>query len=223
LNFNHCPPVELLELNTESINGKRHYVTPNGKYPSITTVLGSFPNPALQEWRKRVGEVEANKVSAVASSRGTKFHLLCEQYLLNQEINKKQFMPDALGAFYEFKDILHRINNIHRLEVPLYSNKLKVAGRCDAIAEFDGELSIVDFKTSKKEKREDWIQSYFIQATFYAMAYFELTGISAKQIAILISVDDGDNQVFVKPVKEYSKITVYKIKEYYKYYHFQNI
>jgi len=217
--FNHCPPVELLELSTESINGKRHYVTPDGKYPSITSVLGAFPNPALVEWRKRVGEAEANRVSAFASSRGTKFHSLCEQYLLNQELDKKQYMPDVLSSFYEFKNILHRINDIHRLEVPLYSNKLKVAGRVDCIANFDGELSIIDFKTSKKEKREDWIETYFIQATFYSMAYFELTGIAAKNIAILISVDDGDNQVFIKPVKDYVKRTVAKINEYYRLYH----
>lgn len=217
--FNHCPPVELLELSTESINGKRHYVTPDGKYPSITSVLGAFPNPALVEWRKKVGEAEANRVSAFASSRGTKFHSLCEQYLLNQELDKKQYMPDVLSSFYEFKNILHKINDIHRLEVPLYSNKLKVAGRVDCIANFEDELSIIDFKTSKKEKREDWIESYFIQATFYSMAYFELTGIAAKRIAILISVDDGDNQVFIKPVKDYVKKTVNKIDEYYRLYH----
>lgn len=219
MKFNHVTPTELLELNTETINNKRHYVTPNGKYPSITSVLGAFPNPALMEWRKRVGEAEANRVSAVASSRGTKFHLLCEKYLSNEEIDKNQFMPDALSSFYEFKEILHRINNIHKLEVPLYSDQLKVAGRVDCISEFDGKLSIVDFKTSKKEKREDWIYDYFTQATFYSMAYYELTGIQAKQIAILISVDDGDDQVFVKEVKDYIKPTIQKIKEYYKYYH----
>jgi len=217
--FKHVTPTELLELNTETINGKRHYVTPNGKYPSITSVLGAFPNPALFEWRKRVGEAEANRVSAVASSRGTKFHLLCEKYLLNEEIDKKQFMPDALNSFYEFKDILHRINNIHKLEVPLYSNQLKVAGRVDCISEFDGKLSIIDFKTSKKEKKEDWISDYFIQASFYSMAYYELTGLQAKQIAILISVDDGDDQVFIKEVKDYIPSTISKIKEYYRYYH----
>lgn len=219
MKFNHVPPTDLLELNTETINGKRHYVTPNGKYPSITSVLGSFPNPALFEWRKRVGEAEANRVSAVASSRGTKFHTLCEKYLSNEEIDKTQFMPDALGSFYEFKDILHRISDIHKLEVPLYSNQLKVAGRVDCIASFDDKLSIIDFKTSKKEKKEDWIQDYFTQATFYSMAYYELTGIQAKQIAILISVDDGENQVFLKNVKDYIPTTINKIKDYYKYYH----
>jgi genome maintenance exonuclease 1 len=219
LKFEHCPPKELLELTTESINGRRHYVTPAGKFPSITTVLGSFPNPALIEWRKRVGEVEANRISNTASSRGTKLHLLAEKYLSNEEINKKEFMPDALSSFYSFKPILDNINRIHKLEVPLYSNKLKVAGRCDAIAEYEGELSIIDFKTSKKEKKEEWIENYFIQATFYGLCYAELTGIVAKNIVILIAVDDGESQVFVKPMKEYVPKTIKKIKEYYRLYH----
>nr|QMP82991.1 MAG: hypothetical protein [Caudoviricetes sp.] len=219
MKFNHCPPAELLELTTESINGRRHYVTPVGKFPSITSVLGAFPNPALMEWRKRVGDAEANRISNTASSRGTKLHLLAEKYLSNEEINKKEFMPDALGSFYAFKPLLDNISDIHKLEVPLYSNQLKCAGRCDCIASYNGELSIIDFKTSKKEKREEWIESYFMQTTFYGLCYAELTGIVAKNIVILIAVDDGESQVFIKPLKEYVKPTIDKIKEYYRLYH----
>lgn len=217
--FNHCPPKQLVELQTENIKGKRHYITPKGKYSSITSVLGAFPNPAILEWRKRVGEEEANRVSRVATSRGTKLHLLCEKYLSNEEIDKKEFMPDALASFYSFKPLLHNINNIHKLEVPLYSDRLMVAGRCDGIAEYKGELSIIDFKTSKKEKREDWIEDYFIQTCFYGLCYAELTGIVAKQIVILISVDDGEPQEFVKPLKEFVPSLVKKVKDYYNFYH----
>lgn len=219
MKFNHVPPKELLELNTETINGKRHYVTPEGKFPSITSVLGAFPKQALLEWKKRVGEEEAARVSRRASTRGTAFHLLCEKYLSNEEINKKEFMPDALASFYSFKPLLHNINNIHKLEVPLYSSRLKVAGRCDALAEYDGELCIIDFKTSTKEKKEEWIKDYFLQGCFYSLAYWELTGIYAENIVILIAVDEGEPQEFIRPTKNYIKPLISKIKEYYKYYH----
>lgn len=219
MKFNHVPPAELLELMTEEINGKRHYITPAGKFPSITSVLGAFPKPELIAWRKRVGEQEANRVSRVASSRGTKFHLLCEKYLSNEEIDKKNFMPDALQSFYNVKHLLHNINNIHMLEVPLYSSILKVAGRTDCIGEYENDLAIIDFKTSKREKKESQIQDYFIQGCFYSLAYYELTGLMAKNIVILITVDDGNPQVFIKKTKDYVKPLINKVKEYYKLYH----
>ena len=219
MRFNHVTPTELLELNTETINGKRHYVTPKGKFPSITSVLGAFPKKALMEWRKRVGEEEANRISRTATTRGTKLHSICEKYLLNEEIDYAKLMPDIRSTFHEFKPLLHNISDIHFLEAPLYSSRLKVAGRVDVIAKYDGILSVVDFKTSRKEKKEEWIEDYFIQSTFYAMCYAELTGIIAKNIVILISVDDGENQVFVKETTDYIEKTIKKIKEYYKLYH----
>jgi len=219
--FDHCPPKELLELETEAIAGKRHYITPSGSYPSITTILSAFPKPELMEWKKRVGEAEANRISSLATSRGTKIHSLCEQYLLNEEIDKSKFMPDVLDSFYSFKPLLNNISNIHYLEAPLYSNKLKCAGRVDAIGHYNNKLSIIDFKTSRKEKREEWITDYFIQATAYSLMYYELTGIATKQIVILISVDDGENQAFIKPVKEFVSPLIKKINDYYKYYHFE--
>ena len=212
--FVHCPPIELLELNTENINGRRHYVTPDGKYPSITTVLGSFPKPELNEWRKQVGESEANRISKLSADRGTKFHSILEKYLNNEEIDRKEFMPDTLASFNSVKPIIHNINNIHKLEVPLYSNRLKVAGRCDAVAEYNGILSIIDYKTSKREKEEYQIIDYFLQATFYGLCYAELTNIVTQQIVILIAVEDGPPQVFIKNIMDYVKPLVNKINEY---------
>lgn len=212
--FVHCPPVSIQELTTESIGGKRHYVTPNGKYVSITSLLGEFNKKSIWEWRQRVGNEEANMISTKASSRGTKVHTLCEKYLNNEYVDPKKHHTDALAAFYSIKPFLTKINNIHFLECPLYSDKLMVAGRVDSIAEYDGELSVIDFKTSLREKDEDWIQSYFQQATFYGAAYYELTGIKIKQVVIMIAVDDGNPQVFVRPLKNYIKPLLEKVKYY---------
>lgn len=212
--FNHCPPVELEELNTETIDGKRHYLTPKGKYISITTLLGSFDKKHLYEWRKRVGDAEANRISAYASSRGTMVHKVCERYLLNEEISNKEYKPHILDSFYSIKPHLNNINNIHYLECPLYSDRLGVAGRSDCIANYNEQLSIIDFKTSSKEKKEEWIENYFLQGAFYASAYYELTGIVIKNIVIIIAVDDGPSQVFEKPVKNYIKLLLHKINLY---------
>ena len=128
-------------------------------------------------------------------------------------------MPDALANFYSIKPFLNNINNIHKLEVPLYSSRLKVAGRCDCLGEYKKELSVIDFKTSKREKSEENIEDYFIQAAFYGLSYAELTGIVFKKIVIIIGVDDGDSQVFVKDLKDYIKPLIFKIKTYYELYH----
>lgn len=219
MKFNHVTPTELLELNTETLNNKRHYITPVGKFPSITSVLGSFPNEGLMKWRKRVGEEEANKVSRIASNRGTKMHSLCEKYLLNEEVNNKSTTPDAFQSFISIRPFLNKINNIHFLECPLYSQRLKVAGRSDCIAEYDEKLSLIDFKTSKREKSEEYIEDYFLQGCFYSLCYGELTGISVKNIVIIIAVDDGDSQVFIKNTKDYVKPLLEKINFYYENYH----
>lgn len=216
MTFTHIPQ-NLIELETQTINGRRYYVTPNGNYPSITTVFSAFPNPKIDEWRAKVGDKEADRISKVATDRGTLIHSLCEYYLKNEEY------PESLNCidretFFNFKKILNRIDNIHGLEVPLYSDRLKVAGRTDCIGEFDGILSLIDFKTSKKEKREDWIHHYFLQATFYALCYYELTNIKIKQLAILIAVDAGENQVFVKPIKDYIQPLIEKINYFHKNY-----
>ncbi len=163
------------------------------------------------EWRNKVGEEEANKISKRASTRGNKCHKLCELYLSNESIS--QYKDDALsmGLFYQIKPYLDSINNIHALEAPLSSKLLKMAGRVDCIAEYKSELAIIDFKTSTKSKREEWIHDYFAQETAYAIMFQELTGLIPKKLVTIIACETGVPQVF----EIYDKSTyARKLKEY---------
>ena len=184
------------------VDGKRVYVTPTGGvYPSITSILGRQPKPGLDEWRKKVGDEEANKITKEASSLGSTVHLLCERYLHNHKLQSND--NEAISIFNRLRFLLSNINNIIGLEIPLYSDKLKVAGTTDCIAEYNGVLSVIDFKTSRKPKKEEWIEDYYIQAFFYLVAFFEMTGAIPEQIVILIAVRNSfEVQVFKKPVSE---------------------
>jgi len=207
----------LVNLKREEYNGKRYYVSPNGvKLPSVTTFLSHFKGDSIQKWRKKVGEEEANKISGRASRRGTKFHSIMESYIGNQEnfLKDPDIMPDMRQAFNQFVPILDRLDNVHYLETMLYSETLGLAGQVDCIAEFDGVPSIIDFKTSLKPKREDWILSYFEQCTCYSLMYEEMTSIRCKQIVVLISVDHEQPQVFVKDRNDYMPELARKIKQF---------
>ena len=197
--FNHVEhDIVLPKLTRKTTEEGRRYFTPDcNAYPSITTVLGVLSKDGIIEWRKRVGEEEANRISRQAATRGTAVHKLAEDYLDNLPDWNKGAMPANLASFNDLKTILdERLNNIYFQEEFLYSDRLKCAGQVDCIAEFDGQLSIVDFKTSRKPKKEEWITSYFIQASFYAAAFYERTGIPIKQGVILITVDGNEPQVF---------------------------
>ena len=202
------------DLETETINGKRFYKTPEGLlYPSVTTITSQHGKDKILEWRKRVGEEEANRISTRASNRGTKVHKICENYLNNEEDYARtnpahihKTMPDSIAMFKSLQPLLdEHVNNIHALEIPLYSHHLKVAGRVDCIAEYDGKLSIIDFKTSGKLKEESWIKGYFMQCSAYAVMYEERTGIPVSQIVIMIAVDSEYPQVFIKKRNDYIK------------------
>lgn len=197
--FNHVEHgVVLPKLTRQTTKSGRKYFTPEGKaYPSITTVLGVLNKEGILAWRQRVGEAEANRISQQAATRGTAVHKLAEDYLDNKEDWNKGAMPSNLQSFNDLKSILdQRLNNVWFQEEFLYSDRLKCAGQVDCIAEFDGQLSIVDFKTSRKPKKEEWITNYFIQASFYAAAFYERTSIPIKQGVILITVDGSEPQVF---------------------------
>lgn len=201
--FTH-KPIPFDDLKTVTIDGKRFYQTPEGNtYPSVTSVTGLYNKKEILEWRKRVGEAEANRISTKASSRGTRVHKLCEDYL-NNELNTDRYMPDSVGMFKSIQPIIDQyVDNIYAIEAPLYSDHLKVAGRVDCIAEFDGKLSIIDFKTSGRQKSEDKIQNYFMQCAAYAVMFEERTGIPVPRIAIVIAVDSDHPQVFVKKRNDY--------------------
>ena len=188
--FKYCPPktLEKLEANT-SATGKRLYTLPDGsRVPSITTVLSALKKESIQAWRDKVGHEVANKISRKAAGRGTNVHTLCEQYLNNDPLG--DIMPDAKEMFKTLKPLLNRINNIHYQEETLYSTKLGVAGRVDCIAEFDGKLSVIEFKTSRKIKKREWIDDYFWQTCFYSLAYEELVGDPIHNLVIIMAVEN---------------------------------
>lgn len=190
------------------IDGKRHYVTPEGgKYKSVTTILDEkLDKSSLIEWRKKVGEEEAKRISTQAANRGTAIHNIAEHYLLNNESYPTGSMPANIDTFKKLRHIIdERIGKLFGLEYYVYSDRLKTAGATDCIAEFDGVNSIIDFKTSKKLKKEEWIESYFLQATCYAMMVEERLPLVIPQIVILIAVDHEEPQVFVKPKLGYIK------------------
>ena len=203
---------ELPELVRTNIGGKRHYQTPNGSYPSITTVLSIRNKEGIYEWRKRVGNEEANRITKRAVTRGTHFHSLLEQYFLNEIDDLDTFCATALAKnpavwylFLEAVQVLEKkINNIYCIEDYLYSDEYKVAGAVDMIAEYDGVVSVIDYKTSNSDKKEEWIENYFIQGTAYAKMFTERTGIPCSQLVIFIMPDSGVPQIFTKTVEDYT-------------------
>ncbi len=205
--------VELPDITTESIKGKRFYVTPEGnKYPSITTVLSDRNKEGIRKWRESVGNDVANQVMRQAASRGTAVHTLIENYLNNEELSKQGVLPVAL--FATIKSELDNINNIRIQEGGLYSNKLGVAGRVDCIAEYKGKISVIDFKTSTKEKKEEWVENYFIQGSAYCEMYEERFLQPIEQVVILIVTEDGAVQTFIKDKKDYLPLLETAIKDF---------
>lgn len=197
--FNH-KTVELKEMESVTTDSGRKYKTPEGiDYPSITTVLSILSRESIAKWRKRVGEAEANKISTRASGRGTRVHEIIEKYINNQEDYRNGYTPDIIQSFIDIRHILdNRIGTVYAMEAPLYSDHLGVAGRVDCVAEFDGKLSIIDFKTSMKPKRIEWIKNYFMQESAYAIMWEERTGMPIVQLVTIISVDNSEPQVFIE-------------------------
>jgi len=195
------------DLNAETSASGRVYATPTGeKYPSITTVLSSFNKKALFEWRKRVGEEEANRIAAKASRRGTKLHTVCENYLMGELSGMKMqtMMPDTKELFMQLRPYIdENVGKVYGLEQALYSHKLRLAGRCDCIAEWDGKLSIIDYKSASREKSEEGILNYFMQCSAYAEMFEEVTGMPIDQIVVAIAVEDGLPQIFTKSKTAY--------------------
>ncbi len=187
-------------------NGKRVYLTPGGKhYPSITSIISSQPKPSLVEWRERVGDDVANYAMRLGGIRGTRIHNAVEAYLKNEPMQnmKHSYGVTATGLFELMQPALDNIDNIREIEQRLFSQKLEIAGTTDCVAEYDGVLSIIDFKSSTYMKDKDSMTDYFIQATFYSLAWEELTGEKIEQIVIIMAAEDGQMQVFTEQRSNY--------------------
>jgi genome maintenance exonuclease 1 len=216
--FNYCPPREIPKIESQTFpDGKRYYVTPEGKkLPSVTTVVGAQKKQAIMEWRRRVGEEVANKISKQATTRGTNMHSLCEYYLNNEPKPPGVVMPDAKEMFISIKPFLNKINNIHYQEVGLWSSQLGLAGRVDCIGEYEGRLSVIDFKTSKKAKDRESILDYFWQCTAYALMYEELIGQPIDELVIIMAVQDSAPLIFKEKTQDHIEGLVKAIDFYHK-------
>jgi|TARA_R110002020_G_scaffold206041_4_gene411080 genome maintenance exonuclease 1 len=193
--------IDFDSLHRETVDGKRHYVTPEGKkYPSVSTVTGLSTAAGIKKWRQRVGTKEANKISAQASKRGTGIHKLCEDYVSNKDLDFSKVMPDSLMLFKEsVKPILDScLEEVFAVECMLYSDYLQVAGQVDCVGIWKGKPAIIDFKTSSKRKKREWIGNYFMQEAAYAVMFEEMTGIPINRTVTMVVVWTDRSQVFVE-------------------------
>ena len=200
--------VEKINLICEDTENGRYYITPHGKFRSVTTILGEkLDNCWLEEWRNKIGIEKADRIVAKATKRGTAVHGLAERYLLNFENYIEKTLPHHLSSFEAIRKVLEaHIGPVFGIEIPVYSLALKSAGRVDVVAEFDDILSVIDFKTSNRIKTEEQIHSYFLQTTCYSMMFERMYNVSVPQIVIIMSVDDEpEAQVFVKNRNDYVK------------------
>ena len=190
--FNHVP-VEIGKLVQVNAKGGRYYETPSGaKYPSVTSVTRLHNQESIQAWKEKVGEEEANKISRRALARGNTIHSLAEKYLLNEGDKSDDFTRSDFGQMIPY---LNKINNIHCLETQLYSDHLQTAGTVDCIGEYDGKLTVIDFKTSAKLKKREWVKDYFMQCSAYAVMYEERTGTPIERLLLIINVEDEGVQL----------------------------
>jgi len=222
--FNHVD-LSIEPLDRETIDGVRYYDVPDVEgftnLVSITSVTSWINREIFRAWRAKVGNEQADKVTKAATSRGTDMHTLAENYLLNKDLPTVQPLSEFL--FKQSKPKLNLIDNIHAIEKPLYSLKLGVAGTVDCIAEYEGELAVIDFKTSKKPKPRKWIDHYFVQCAAYACMLYEMKEIPVKKFVIIMSCEDGEVVVYeernkakyIKLLSEYIREFVnFKLQEY---------
>ena len=222
--FEHCNHLGDIELEKKETPGCRLYHLPDGSWvPSITSVTSFYNRQIFVEWRKRVGEDEANRITKKATTRGTDFHEAVEVYMRNNELDWNQFKPATQFMFHHAKPYLDKIDNVHAIERTLYSEYLGLAGRVDCIAEYEGELAVIDFKTSKKPKPRKWIDHYFVQCAAYACMLYEMKEIPVKKFVIIMSCENGEVKVYeernkakyIKLLSEYiGEFVNFKLQEY---------
>ncbi len=202
------------------INGMRFYEVDGQAFPSVTTVLGYRPKPGLLAWRKNVGEEAAKWEMGRAARRGKATHTLIEEYLKGETPSTRDVLP--LGLFTILKPYLAQIDNVHCLETILYSKQLTLAGQVDCIAEYNGKLSVIDFKTANKERNDEWNKNYYMQCSAYAVMYEELFGTPIEQIVILMASEDGASRAFIKEKKDYLEDLKTEIQYFYDNYNKEN-
>jgi genome maintenance exonuclease 1 len=218
MKFEHCI-LDLPKLERIDKNGTRYYKVTGSDveqlFVSITSVTSFFNREIFKRWRKKVGEVEANRITSRATSRGTDTHTLIEAYTLNEELPEVQELAHQL--FETAKPALDRIGKIYGMELAMYSTTLGLAGTVDCIAEFDGDLAIIDYKTSEKPKKREWIDHYFVQAMAYGMMLYELTGLSIKKLVIIMTCENGELEVYEeRDLAKYMKLVVKYVKHFVK-------
>lgn len=195
--------MNLIEISQRMTRNGRVYDTPDGSFPSVTTVLSKMKDKSgLDDWVNKIGKEEADRIKNEAAARGTEMHRMIEARFFGENVETKN---DVARRLYQSLELHLRTLKPEAIEIPLYSKTLRVAGRTDCIGIYDGELSVVDFKTSRKEKKKEWVHDYFIQATLYALMAYELYELECKQIVILIAVEEGFPQVFKERVRSYAK------------------
>ena len=186
------------KLKTKNANGLRYYSVGDTLYPSVTSVLSILSKEGIQAWRDSIGHDVANFESRRAANRGTYFHKICEDYLLNKNISKHRKKVLPFGLFGLVKKDIDRIDNIHGLENTLFSHSLKLAGRVDCVAEFDNLLSIIDFKSANKEKSQEILETHILQETAYAIMWEEHTEQSIEQIVTIVACENGETQTIIE-------------------------
>ena len=215
------------DLNTKNIDGKRHYLVPDPRsgeesalaYPSITTLLGWYSGPGIAQWRKKVGYETANKITTQAARRGTSVHKIVEDYITNQisEDYLRSVMPTYHADFLKFQKLIdENLGTIYGIETALWSHEYHVAGRSDCIAEWDGKMSIVDWKTSRKVKKREHVENYFLQGTFYACAYTELTGTEVDYLNIVMVPENEEPVIFTENIHDWKDLLYKRVTKWYK-------
>lgn len=195
----------------------RYYGFKDKRYPSITTVLSKTADKKwLTEWKNKVGEEEATKIVKRAARRGSSLHLICEHYLLNYERYDSGANPVTTYLFNQIKDYVDtNFDTVYGIELPLFSDQLKVAGTCDILCSLNGVNTIVDFKTSAKPKNKEWIDDYFMQATAYSIMANEMYDTKFNQVCIIITTETGEPQFFIEHPSNYKDKLNARVSKFY--------
>lgn len=205
--------VEPKKMKRVDSDAGRVYLTESGQsYPSVTSVLGQRNKDAIIKWRKRVGEEKANHISTQSAGAGTALHKMCESYLLNEEYEKNN--PLVRGMFNNMKPHLDKISEVRGVELPMWSDFLKLAGTTDCIGYYKSRLSVIDFKNARKPKKKEWITNYFLQGAAYARMFYELYDQAPGQIVIIVATWDGEIQIFEEKVVDYYDELIYTMREH---------